>query len=187
MRALIPGLENPHPMVHALPAVYQELVNTKDDFLIRFVESLDEVLAPLYLVLDNVDAYLDPALTPPDFLPWLAEWVGVELDENWTEEQQRRLIGQAVEIYRWRGTIRGVRETIKAWLQLDDDAILIRDSGGVTVSNVPSFEEPDSRPPTLAVRVAVTDADSVDPGRLERLVGLATPAHVAYRVEVVSA
>ena len=39
---------------------------------------LDEVLAPCPVTLDCLEAYFDPRLTPPDFLEWLAAWVGPE-------------------------------------------------------------------------------------------------------------
>jgi phage tail-like protein len=36
---------------------------------------LHEVLAPVVATIDCLGAYLDPALTPEDFLRWLGGWV----------------------------------------------------------------------------------------------------------------
>ena len=66
-RGLVAGLDAAHPLGWLLPAMYQE-----DEFAQRFTGALDTVLAPLVTALDNLDAYVDPALAPPDFLEWLA-------------------------------------------------------------------------------------------------------------------
>jgi hypothetical protein len=46
--------------------------------------------------------------TPPDFLPWLAGWLDLVLDENWPLERRRELVCEAVTLYKWRGTKRGL-------------------------------------------------------------------------------
>lgn len=129
MRAAVPGLLNPHPLAHGLPGVFQD-----DTFTSRFVSSFDEMLAPVVATLDNIAAYLDPELCPEDFLPWLAGWVALELDDNWSVEQQRRLIGTAVELARWHGTRRGVVELVSRYVGMPLDTVEIVDSGGVTWS-----------------------------------------------------
>ena len=58
--------------------------------------------------LDNFGAYLDPALTPDDFLDWLGGWVGVALDETWPIERRRAFVAQAADLYRLRGTRAGL-------------------------------------------------------------------------------
>jgi phage tail-like protein len=91
-----------------MPAPFQG-----DSFTERFLSAFDDIIAPVLTTLDTIDAYLDPWLTPPDFLPWLAGWVGAELDENWSEQQQRRLVATAVDLLQWRGTRRGTVELIR--------------------------------------------------------------------------
>ena len=54
-----------------------------DSFALGFTAALDEVLAPVFNSLDNLDSYLDPELSPEDFLDWLAGWLGLVLDEDW--------------------------------------------------------------------------------------------------------
>src|SRR4030088_409600 len=106
MRGLI-EMETPHPLASYLPAIYHE-----DGLYLRFVSAFDTALAPVFARLDNLDAYLDPRLTPPDFLEWLAGWVGFALDERWPLEKRRAFVLHAVDLYRRRGTVRGLEAHI---------------------------------------------------------------------------
>ena len=87
MRGTVPGLVSVAPVAQRLPAVYQE-----DEFLQRFVQAFDVALAPLFLTLDTLECYVDPALAPPDFLAWLGEWVGIEVDDTWSDQRRREII-----------------------------------------------------------------------------------------------
>ncbi|MEU9583734.1 phage tail protein [Streptomyces werraensis] len=75
MRGSLDGLGSSAPVGAMLPAIFAD-----DDLAQRFVAGLDEVLAPFLVVLDNLDAYFDPALAPLDFTRWLADWVGAETE-----------------------------------------------------------------------------------------------------------
>ncbi|MCP9996844.1 phage tail protein [Streptomyces werraensis] len=75
MRGSLDGLGSSAPIGAMLPAIFAD-----DDLAQRFVAGLDEVLAPFLVVLDNLDAYFDPALAPLDFTRWLADWVGAETE-----------------------------------------------------------------------------------------------------------
>lgn len=179
MRASVDGLGTATSLAHALPAVYQE-----DDFTMRFVGAFDAVLAPVLLSLDTIDAYLDPRLAPPDFLPWLAGWLGLEIDENWDDEQARRMIGSAVELFRWQGTRRGVQALVLAWTGLLPDALEVVDTGGATWSPVPQSEPPGDPTPELVVRLRIAPQDAPDLPRLRRFLATTAPAEVPVRVEL---
>ena len=74
MRGIVPDLASAVPIAQRLPGVYQE-----GDFTQRFVSTFDTALAPVIATLDGLPGYVDPWLAPPDFLDWLAGWVGVEV------------------------------------------------------------------------------------------------------------
>ncbi|MGE0400301.1 MAG: phage tail protein [Kofleriaceae bacterium] len=64
---------------------------------------------------DSVDTNLvdgwrfyDPYVTPIEFLNWLSRWTAFTLDLDWPEAQKRALIKRAVDLYRIRGTRRGL-------------------------------------------------------------------------------
>lgn len=183
MRGTLDGeaLASPHPIGALLPGLYED-----DDLVQRFTLALDTVLAPVFGTLDSGDAYLDPLLAPLDFVRWLAQWVGVDLDASWPEARQRRLVARGAELYAWRGTVRGLAELIETTTGL---AAEIDDSGGVawTSSAAPASTLPGTRSPALVVRVRVPAGDQVDTARLDALVAGAKPAHVRHRLEMLEA
>ncbi len=86
-----------------LPAIYREV-----DFIGRLLKIFEETFEPTVNTLQSLWAYLDPLTAPEALLPFLAHWVGWQNEATWTLEQQRTLIRRALEIYRWRGTRRGL-------------------------------------------------------------------------------
>ncbi|HEY0696896.1 MAG TPA: phage tail protein [Micromonospora sp.] len=174
MRGVVPGLPSPHPIGLALPAMYLE-----DEFVQRFTAGLDEVLAPVLLTLDCLDAVLDPELAPPDFVDWLAGWVGVPVDPAAPVALRRDLLRHAVELHRWRGTARGIAAAVRL---LTDGEVRVTDSGWV---RTPASPEPAGNgPPEVLVEVRPADPDQVDRHRLDELVRSLVPAHVRVTVEV---
>lgn len=176
MRGAVPGLTSPHPIGLALPALFVE-----DDFTQRFTAGLDEVLAPVLLTLDCLDAYFDLDLAPADFLDWLAGWVAVPADEGWPEALRRDLVRHAAELHRWRGTARGVALTAQI---LTGGEVEVTDTGGATWSNTAGTAPPAPTAPEVRVRVRVPDPDAVDQSRLRELIAATVPAHVRTTIEV---
>jgi phage tail-like protein len=177
MRGLVPGLPSPHPLGRSLPAVYQD-----DDFAQRFLAALDEVAAPILGTIDNFDTYLDPELTPDDFLDWLGSWVGMPLDETWEPGRRRAVISRAVELYHRRGTAAGLAEHVE--IQTGGTVEII-ENGATGWSVDPGGELPGSPEPALVVRVTVPDPKAVDALRLDALVSASKPAHVPHQIEIV--
>jgi phage tail-like protein len=173
----VPGLRTPFPLGERLPSVYQE-----DDLTRRFTAGLDEVLAPVQSTLDNLWAYVDPGLCPPDHLPWLAGWVGVELADDVPETVRRELVATAADWQRARGTAAGLRELAE---RLTGGQVEVSDGRAVTWSTVPAEPRP---APTAAPVVRVTVHGAVRPVDVEGLTSLlreVAPAHVVVQVHVV--
>lgn len=173
MRAMSPGLGTPYPIGALLPPVLQE-----DATAMRITAALDEVLAPVIATLDCLWCYLDPALAPPDFLDWLAGWVGVPPDETGRLEHRRATVATAVALHRARGTVRGLRAQLES---ATGARVEVVDSGGVAVSTTPDCPPPGDDEMRVTVRVPAS-AD-VDVQAVEKLVSEAKPAHVLHRVE----
>jgi phage tail-like protein len=179
MRGAVPGLPTPHPIGLALPALYLD-----DEFTQRFTAGLDEVLAPVLLTLDCLDAYLDLELAPPDFLDWLAGWVALPMDERWPVPLRRELIRHAVELHRWRGTAHGLELALGI---MTGGTVEVTDTGGVTCSSTPDTAPPPAATAEVRVLVRVADPGAVDEARLREMVASGVPAHVRATVEVVAA
>jgi phage tail-like protein len=59
---------------------------------------------------------LDPGITPPDALPWLASLLGLALDARWPESARRELLRQAYDLYRIRGTQQCLDRLLRLYL-----------------------------------------------------------------------
>ena len=95
----------PHSLyLNFLPAIYKEI-----DFIGRFLKIFEQSFEPSVHSLDNLWAYLDPMTAPQALLPFLAQWVAWQPTAQISWERQRQLIKSAMDIYRWRGTKRGLR------------------------------------------------------------------------------
>jgi phage tail-like protein len=111
-----------------LPAIYRE-----KPLLGRFLVPFETVLTGFDDLLATIDRYFTSALTDSDFLPWLATWVALVLDEDWNETQKRRLISEAVNIYRWRGTLRGMKRYLEIYTGLAPEIREWRWPGGMQI------------------------------------------------------
>lgn len=113
-----------------LPAAYREV-----DFIGRFLKLFEQTFDPDIQVLSSLWAYLDPLTAPEAMLPFLAQWVGWPSEVPWSLAQQRRLIGRALEIYRWRGTRKGLRLYLHLYtgLPLEDDPAIPEASKQISI------------------------------------------------------
>lgn len=173
---MVRGLETPAPLLQRLPGVLQD-----DEFMQRFVKAFDDAYAPIFATLDSLTCYFDASLAPPDFLDYLATWVGVELDDSWDMKQRRAVIAGAALVHRRRGTSRGIQEALSVGL---DAAVDIQDSGGCTWSKTPGGEVPGTSPSQVAVRIRAADPSTVDTRRVEALLEATKPAHVRHNYVV---
>ena len=161
-RGLVEGLESPHPIAPTLPSVFQD-----DELTLRLVAAFDDSIAPVLVTLDSLHAYVDPALCPDDFLDWVASWIGLVPDENWTLERRRALAMRAVPIYRLRGTVVGLIGHVELLFGERPEVV---DSGGVAWGVTPGTEMPGSAEPRVTVRVGVPRDVRVEFERLQALI-----------------
>jgi phage tail-like protein len=177
-RALVPGLTSPHPLGDRLPAMYLD-----DSFVQRMTGALDEVLAPVFSSMDNLDTYFDPALAPEDFVRWLGSWVGLVLDESLPAERQRAVLAQAVDLYRVRGTAAG----LTAYLRLLTGAdVHVEESGGTSYSQGAYPDQPGEAGFSMLVRLRPPGGTTLNAARVDALVAAAKPAHVVHRVMIIT-
>ncbi len=191
MRGYLPGVPdlvpndradhvpNPVALITRLPAILQE-----DEFLAKWLSAFDDVIAPVYVTLDNLDAYVRPAYAPVDFLEWLAGWVDIAMDEEWTEQQRRRIVADAVSLHRRAGTAGGIRDALR--LAAGPEAtVVVQESGGTTWSATPGTGLPGSASPVVDITITVPHGDPAElVPRFERVAAAVVPAHLPARVSV---
>lgn len=176
---MIEGLESPHPIGLELPGLFQD-----DDFTQRFCSALDEVLSPIFLTLDAVEAYVDPWLAPDDFLMWISEWLGIEIEEDLAEDRKRAMVAGAANFFGWAGTAKGIADVVETYTGVRPEVV---DSGGASWSPAPGGDLPGTAAMTVKVTLRVADPATIDEHRVDRLLRQTVPAHIVTSLEIVKA
>jgi phage tail-like protein len=94
-----------------LPAIYRE--RGCDDVLLRYLSLFESFFDELEEKIADLPTLLDPAAVDPEALPWLAGFLALPLPEVWSDLEQRDAIARAYERYARRGTVGGLRETLR--------------------------------------------------------------------------
>lgn len=147
-----------------LPPLYEE-----HPFLSQFLTVFEGILTPIEQAVDNFDLYLDPHTAPAFFLNQLARWLGMPLDEKWTEPKRRAVVAEAADLYRRRGTRRGLSRHLEIY-------------AGVA----PEINEPEDHPHHFEVVLRVPAERAVDRATVEGIIQANKPAHTTYSLKLVS-
>jgi len=97
-----------------LPPAYREDA-VSAAFLERFLSIFETVFEGLDAEIDQLFRHFDPRLAPKEFLPWLASWINVSLDEDLPEERVRRLVSRAPYLYGRKGTPEALVEFLEIY------------------------------------------------------------------------
>lgn len=108
LRAERPG----HDLLRKLPRLFSA-EPAAAAFLYRFLAPFEGALADLEGRAIERRALVTPAAAPAEALPWLASFLGVALDERWSEAVRRALLQEAVWLFRFRGTVPGLTRLIE--------------------------------------------------------------------------
>jgi phage tail-like protein len=101
-------------LLQYLPAIYTEALQ-EAPFLDAYLQAFEQVLLGppdarqlptegLERTIADLERFVDPAIAPEAFLPWLAGWVALSLHADLSPNQQRKFIANMVQLYRRRGT-----------------------------------------------------------------------------------
>lgn len=110
-----------------LPAVYSRGLQQESggasalqmDFLRRYLLVFQTLNHHTTSKVSGRERIVDPVRADPKFLPWLASWLGFTLDERIPVTRRRIFLRRAVELFRWRGTERGIVEMVKTLTGLE--------------------------------------------------------------------
>lgn len=107
-----------------LPAIYRNQTGCQKaicdpqscgDFLVRLLSLFESLYTETECEISALPRLFDPKAAPRRFLAWLAGCLGLALDENWTEEETRQIIGEIFHFYGLRGTPAGLRESLRLY------------------------------------------------------------------------
>jgi phage tail-like protein len=165
----------PSEFLQYLPWIYQEsdLIN---ELLLSFQmtwQSIDEVV-------DAIHWYSHPMLAPEGLLDWLASWFDVVLDASWPIDRQRAAISRAVELFQWRGTAHGLKESITLLTGLPVDIVEPGQEARVNPTLTPALE-----PHEFCVVVRPPKPGPVNVRALRRIIEHGQPAYTSCRLSIV--
>jgi phage tail-like protein len=166
-----------------LPGVFRD-----DELMGSFLLIFESILKPVESTVDNITSYFNPLITPEPLLPWLASWLDLSLDQTWPEERRRELVKSAAELYRWRGTKRGLIEYLRIYsgsipeiseytpgMQLDSDAKLGINTQLGSASSGHHF----------TVTLVVDEKNEIDVSKVRAIIEAEKPAHTAYTMQII--
>lgn len=168
--ANLPRPRLPAPVADGVASVYLEslpVIYADNDFLGRFLLLFQNVWEPLEQRQDHIEMYFDPRTCPATFLPWLASWLDLSFNQHWPETRRRRLLAEAIDLYRWRGTRYGLVRMIEVCT-------------GVT----PEVTDNPAQPFVFDVKITLPKDGEIDKNLIDELIQAHKPAHAGYRLEV---
>lgn len=92
-----------------LPSIYQRGDLNGKNFVRDLLWIVQHLFSSVDERLDAIHHLFDPHEAPESFLPWLASWSAMVLEEDWPVQKKRRLIKKGIELYRIRGTVKGLK------------------------------------------------------------------------------
>lgn len=153
----------------------------------QFLLIFESILEPLENTVSSLPFYFDPMVTPEAQLEWLAYWVNVGLDATWPSERRRELVKSAAELYRWRGTRRGLAEHLRIYTGSTPE--ISEHVRGMRL-------EPDTKLGTntqlgasgagnhFTVSLELDSGADVDVNTVRAIIEAQKPAHTAYTLQV---
>ena len=176
-----------------LPIVYQEV-----DYIHRFIKIFEQAFDPVVNSFTSMWAHLDPLTAPQALLPFLAHWVDWSIDSQLDLTHQRRLIRRAVEIYRCRGTRKGLRFYLHLYTGLpldeqmereEDKSISITEpSGQGCIFGLAHVGEDaiigGGKPYHFDVRLRVQSNTLIDEQLVRRIIDREKPAFCSYSLRI---
>lgn len=164
-----------------LPAIYRD-----DELTGQLLRIFESILSPIEHSIDNIASYFDPLMTPGHFITWLASWLDISLDSACPEYRRRELIKSAAELYRWRGTRRGMAMYLSIYtgsepeiyeyqpgLMLDDDTKMGMDAqlgGGLDWYH-------------FTVVLPIDKGSKIEENKIRKIVESQKPAHSTYSLQ----
>jgi phage tail-like protein len=176
--------EETSQLLQYLPGFYRE-----DAFIGRFLCIFEDILKPIENVINDEYYYFDPGTAPDTVVPWLASWLGIVMDERWPDDKRRVMIKSAAELYRWRGTRRGLSEYLKIYTGVTPKIIEHGHAQGMRLGGDSKLGTPmqiggKGNVFCFTVEITLPDKSEIDAGIVRAIIENQKPAHTAYFLKI---
>ena len=164
---------HPAPRVKGPSALYMRdlpVIFHNQDFLHRFLMIFETIWEPLEWRQDHIAMYFDPRTAPVQLLTPMSQWLGFPAPAHWPEARRRRVLLEAMELVRWRGTEYGLSRAIELCTGL-----------------TPQITTDDKQPFTFKVRINPPEGATIPVDLLHELIVTHKPAPCAYTLEIAGA
>ncbi len=101
--------------VDYLPQIYRK--QGKNSFLSRYLMIFQSIYVDFEEKLEQTPRLFDVTTAPPEFLEWLTKWFSIQDSAQWSEEKLRKLLQNASEIYRTKGTCDSIRQMVLQYIE----------------------------------------------------------------------
>lgn len=176
------GLAPQSRYLQHLPGLYRD-----DEFMGRFLLIFESIMEPLENTVSNLPVYFDPMVTPESMLEWLAYWIDLALDARWPLERRRELVNSAAELYRWRGTRRGLTEHLR--ICTGTPPVISEHAHGMRLEHdtklgINTQLGSSGAGNHFTVSLELDRADGLDIDDVRAIIEAQKPAHTAYTLQV---
>jgi phage tail-like protein len=180
-------MEQRSKLLRDLPAIFGE--GEESDFLARYLKIFESVFDSFDDQISHLPDYFAPDTAPEAFLPWLASWIGLTLDEGWPLERRRAVLAKAMELHSWRGTLRGLSDHLLLYTGILPE--IVERGSGLTLGPRSRLGHQTvlgrgDRPHHFSVILRVPDPDAFDRARLRVIIEAQRPAHTSYALFVLA-
>ncbi|MEO6775144.1 MAG: phage tail protein [Kofleriaceae bacterium] len=104
-----------------LPAIYRRSDAVGNNLVRELCFVFEHMFDSVDTNLSDGWRFYDPHVAPPEFLQWLSHWTAFTVDLDWPEAQKRALVKRSVDLYRIRGTKRGLTLFLKLFTGHEPD------------------------------------------------------------------
>jgi len=175
-----------------LPAIYES-----DDFTSRFLMLFESFWKPISQQIDQVAWYFDPDLTPPEFLPWLATWVGMQVDDLLPIDRVRNLLKKTMMFFQRRGTFQAVKTFLEIYTAGEVDIVEYQAKnfklGQDNILGMGIALGTDNRPNTISINMNLPEteltrtrySEDMYQRKMMEIIRAMVPAHTVFHVNCV--
>jgi phage tail-like protein len=180
-------MERRSRLLQYLPGLFSE--GEESSFLGRYLLIFETIFDSVDLSISQLPAFFAAETAPEEFLPWLASWVGLVIDEGWPIERRRAVLANAMELHRWRGTIRGLTEHLRLYTGSKPE--IVEGGAGFKLGARSRLGHQlmlggGDRSDHFSVIFRVDDVDAFDRTRIRRVIEAQRPAHATFALFVMA-